>query len=122
MGPKTVVIKRGEYGALLFENGDVFSAPAFPVEGLKDPTGAGDTFAGALLGVLASEDNADTATLRRAVIYGSALASLCVENIGTDGLGSCTRTDIERRFKEFRKLAHFAFEEEIQDFPESPLG
>jgi len=114
MGPRIVIIKRGEYGALLFEQDHVFSAPAFPVHEVHDPTGAGDSFAGALLGYIAAHGNTRANTLRRAVIYGSALASYCVEGIGVDGLLQVTREGVEERFRAFQKLAHFATEEEIR--------
>ncbi len=114
MGPKLVVIKRGEYGALLFDGKEVFSAPAFPVEDVADPTGAGDTFAGGLLGYVAREDKLDTATLRRAVIYGSVLASFSVEGVSVKRLVSVTPTDVATRYAAFAKLAHFATEAELR--------
>ncbi len=115
MGPRIVIIKRGEYGALLFEQDHVFSAPAFPVHDVQDPTGAGDSFAGALLGYIAARGNTRMQTLRRAVIYGSALASYCVEGIGVEGLLSITRDGVEERFAAFQKLAHFATDDELRD-------
>ena len=115
MGPRIVIIKRGEYGALLFEEDHVFSAPAYPVREVRDPTGAGDSFAGALLGYIAAKGNTRANTLRRAVIYGSALASYCVEGIGVDGLLSVTREGLDERFRAFERLAHFATEEEVRD-------
>lgn len=113
MGPRIVIIKRGEYGALLFEEDHVFSAPAYPVREVRDPTGAGDSFAGALVGYIAARGNTRSHTLRRAVIYGSALASYCVEGIGVDGLLSVTREGVEERFHAFQRLAHFATDEEV---------
>ena len=113
MGPRVVVIKRGEYGALLFDGTSVFSAPAYPVEDVLDPTGAGDTFAGGLLGHLAKEDRVDASTLRRAVIYGSVLASFCVEGISVDRLVRVTQPEIAERYGAFARLAHFASDSEI---------
>lgn len=113
MGPRIVVIKRGEYGALLFDGQSVFSAPAFPVEEVLDPTGAGDTFAGGLLGHLAKEDRVDGSTLRRAVIQGSVLASFCVEGISVDRLVSVTPEEIAERYAAFARLAHFATDAEL---------
>jgi sugar/nucleoside kinase (ribokinase family) len=108
LGPDRVVIKRGEYGALLFEPDDVFSAPAYPVEQVQDPTGAGDSFAGGFLGFIARQGAADPATLRRAVVYGSAAASYCVEGIGPHKLAGATLGEIEARYQAFARLAHFA--------------
>jgi sugar/nucleoside kinase (ribokinase family) len=113
MGPKIVVIKRGEYGALLFENDSVFSAPAYPVEDVVDPTGAGDTFAGGMLGLLAAEDRVDAGTLRRAVIFGSVVASYCVEGISVSRLTSVTMSEVKSRYTAFARLAHFATETEL---------
>jgi len=113
MGPKIVVIKRGEYGALLFENDSVFSAPAYPVEDVVDPTGAGDTFAGGMLGLLAAEDRVDASTLRRAVIFGSVVASYCVEGISVSRLTSVTMSEVKSRYTAFARLAHFATETEL---------
>lgn len=114
MGPRIVVIKRGEYGALLFEGGTVFSAPAYPVEDVLDPTGAGDTFAGGMLGFLAREDRLDAQTLRRGVIHGSVLASFCVEGISVDRLLTVKAAEIDERYRAFARLAHFATEEELR--------
>src|SRR5690606_13872776 len=108
MGPRVVVIKRGEYGALLFEGDDIFSAPAYPVEEVLDPTGAGDTFAGGMLGFIAREGSTDRATWRRAVVYGSALASFCVEGVSVDRLRAVTMDEVEERYLAFARLAHFA--------------
>lgn len=114
MGPRIVVIKRGEYGALLFEGTSVFSAPAYPVDKVLDPTGAGDSFAGGMLGYLARRDSQDDETLRRAVVYGSAVASYCVEGVSTKRLIEVTKSDIDGRFRDFARLAHFATDEELE--------
>ena len=114
MGPRIVVIKRGEYGALLFEGTSVFSAPAYPVDKVLDPTGAGDSFAGGMLGYLARRDSQDDETLRRAVVYGSAVASYCVEGVSTKRLIEVTKSDIDSRFRDFARLAHFATDEELE--------
>ena len=107
MGPRIIAIKKGEHGALLFEGDDIFAAPAFPTNEVVDPTGAGDTFAGGLIGYLAGQNSTDNIALRRAVIYGSALASFTVEGIGIDKLVGVTKPEIEARFQQFKKLAHF---------------
>jgi sugar/nucleoside kinase (ribokinase family) len=106
MGPKTAVIKQGEYGAWLFAGEHVFSAPAYLLEAV-DPTGAGDSFAGGFLGYVARAGNVEPATLRQAVIYGSAVASFCVEGIAVDRLLSLTREEIVTRVHDFRKLVDF---------------
>ncbi len=114
MGPRIVVIKRGEYGALLFEGTDVFSAPAYPVDYVQDPTGAGDSFAGGMLGYIARHDRLSQETLRRAVVYGSAVASYCVEGVSTRKLVAVSRADVEERYLEFARLAHFATDDELE--------
>jgi len=108
-----VVIKRGEYGALLFEGDQVFSAPAFPVDMVLDPTGAGDSFAGGMLGFIAREDTVDQATLRRGIVYGSALASYCVEGTSVKKLAKVTKDDVQERYLGFARLAHFATDDEL---------
>ncbi|HJL18300.1 MAG TPA: PfkB family carbohydrate kinase [Sandaracinaceae bacterium LLY-WYZ-13_1] len=113
MGPRIVVIKRGEYGALLFEGDQVFSAPAYPVDLVVDPTGAGDSFAGGMLGFIAREDRVDQSTLRRGIVYGSALASYCVEGTSVKKLQHVTEDQVEERFREFARLAHFATDDEL---------
>ncbi len=113
MGPRIVVIKRGEYGALLFEGTDVFSAPAYPVDKVLDPTGAGDSFAGGMLGYIARQDRTDAATLRRAVVYGSAVASYCVEGVSVKKLVSVTASQVEDRYLDFARLAHFATDDDL---------
>lgn len=106
MGPKTAVIKQGEYGAWLFAGEHVFNAPAYLLEAI-DPTGAGDSFAGGFLGYVARAGNVEPATLRQAVIYGSAVASFCVEGIAVDRLLNLTREEIVTRVHDFRKLVDF---------------
>ena len=113
MGPRLVVIKRGEYGALLFDGESVFSAPAFPIEDVCDPTGAGDTFAGGLLGYLARQDRIDSQSLRRAVIYGSVVASFSVEGVSVDRLVQVTTAEVASRYGAFARLAHFAGDSEL---------
>jgi sugar/nucleoside kinase (ribokinase family) len=107
MGPDTVIIKKGEHGALLFEGAEVFAVPALPLETVADPTGAGDTFAGALLGYVAKQDSIDGATLRRAVVYGSTVASFCVEGVSTHRLVTADSAAVQTRFEQFRKLTGF---------------
>jgi sugar/nucleoside kinase (ribokinase family) len=108
MGPATLVIKRGEHGVLMTRpGGGFFAAPAMPLEEVFDPTGAGDTFAGGFLGYLASCDGVDDASLARAIIYGSTLASFAVEDFSVDRLLRLTRHEVNVRFSEFKKLTHF---------------
>jgi len=107
MGPRVAVIKRGEYGALLFEGDEVFSAPAYPVHRVQDPTGAGDSFAGGMLGYLAQKDSIDHTTMRSAIIYGSACASYCVEGISVEKLATVNRAQVDERYGAFANLARF---------------
>jgi len=107
MGPKYVVIKKGEHGALLFNNGNVFFAPALPLEDVFDPTGAGDTFAGGFIGYLTKTENLSFENLKNAIIYGSNLASFCVEKFGTEKMESLSQTDIKARLKQFKQLTQF---------------
>ena len=107
MGPRIVVVKRGEYGVVLFSEGNVFSTPAYPLEEVRDPTGAGDTFAGGFMGYLAQRDELSETNLRRAVVYGSVMASFAVEDFGLARLLRLTPAEIERRFHEFKHLTHF---------------
>jgi sugar/nucleoside kinase (ribokinase family) len=107
MGPRIVVVKRGEHGATLYSEGTVFSAPGFPLDEVQDPTGAGDTFAGGFMGSLARAGEVSDAALRRAVIYGSVMASFAVEDFGLGRLLQLTQQDIEARFQEFKRLTHF---------------
>jgi sugar/nucleoside kinase (ribokinase family) len=115
MGPKMVVVKRGEYGALLFDDqDDIFSAPAYPVDEVRDPTGAGDSFAGGLVAYLASCNALDPDQLRRAIVYGSAVASFCVEGVAVERLEAISRQHVDQRFERFRRLAHFERPEEVR--------
>ncbi len=107
LGPKYVVIKKGEHGCLLFGEGHVFSAPAYPLEDLHDPTGAGDCFAGAFAGYLASVDRVDAVSLRNAVIYGSVIASFNVESFSLGRLQTLTPRDISQRYEIFRAMSQF---------------
>jgi sugar/nucleoside kinase (ribokinase family) len=106
-GPKTLVVKRGEYGALMIDSKSVFGAPAFPLEEVNDPTGAGDSFAGGFMGYLAACGTPDDSALRRAIVFGSVMASFNVSEFGPGRLGTLTYPEIEARFREFRKLTHF---------------
>jgi sugar/nucleoside kinase (ribokinase family) len=107
MGPCTLVIKRGEHGVTLFSEGGVFSAPAFPLDEVHDPTGAGDSFAGGFMGYLAKAGEISDGQLRRAVIYGSVMASYAVEEFGLSRLLRLTSGEIETRYREFKNLTHF---------------
>ena len=104
MGPKMLVIKKGEHGALLFHEGSTFFAPAYPLEEVRDPTGAGDTFAGGFFGYIAKTGKTDAQTMRRAVLYGSALASFCVEKFGPERLKDLTMREVDDRVKAFQDL------------------
>jgi sugar/nucleoside kinase (ribokinase family) len=107
MGPRTLVVKKGEHGVLMFGEEGCFAAPALPLAAVFDPTGAGDTFAGGFLGYLASAGPAGDAALRRAVIVGSTLASFCVEAFSLDRLLTLTRPEIDERYRAFEKLTRF---------------
>jgi sugar/nucleoside kinase (ribokinase family) len=108
MGPQRVVIKRGEYGALLFEQDHIFACPAFPLAEVFDPTGAGDTFAGGFMGTLATSSGVlDRVLLRRAMVMGSVMASFTVEKFSLERLRDVSRPEIHTRFAEFRTLTHF---------------
>ena len=105
MGPQTLIIKKGEHGALLFgENNQIFFCPALPLESVFDPTGAGDTFAGGFIGFLASVGRTDFEAMKSAIIYGSAMASFCVEEFGTAKLASITKADLDARLDQFKSL------------------
>jgi sugar/nucleoside kinase (ribokinase family) len=106
-GPKSLVIKRGEYGALMIKNGDWFAAPALPLEVVRDPTGAGDCFAGGFVGYLANTMNFDDASVRKAMILGSVMASFNVEAFSLNRLRTLTYAEIEARYRAFRRLAQF---------------
>jgi len=107
MGPKYLIIKKGEHGALLFHNEKVFFAPALPLEEVFDPTGAGDTFAGGFMGYIASTDDTSFENMKRAIIHGSAMASFCVEKFGTEKLLAITKEEVEKRIEQFVALASF---------------
>ncbi|MBW2476324.1 MAG: sugar kinase [Deltaproteobacteria bacterium] len=107
MGPSTLVVKRGEYGVLVFSEQGVFSAPAYPLEEVFDPTGAGDTFAGGFVGYLASTDNLSDSSIRKATVFGSVMASFTVEDFSLNRLRDLTWTEIEARFRKFQALTQF---------------
>jgi sugar/nucleoside kinase (ribokinase family) len=113
MGPKYLIIKKGEHGALLFYNDKVFFAPALPLEEVFDPTGAGDTFAGGFIGYLAATDDISFENMKRAIIAGSALASFCVEKFGTERLTEISKLDVEKRIEQFVALTDFSAVERI---------
>jgi len=107
MGPRTLLIKRGEYGVLLFSPNSIFAVPAYPLEEVFDPTGAGDSFAGGFLGYLARANDLSEASLRKAIVYGSVVASFVVEDFSLRRLRTLTRDDIERRYRQFVSLTEF---------------
>jgi len=107
MGPKYLIIKKGEHGALLFNNEEVFFAPALPLEEVFDPTGAGDSFAGGFIGYLAKTNDISFENMKRAVINGSAMASFCVEKFGTQKLTEINQNDVDARINEFVNLVQF---------------
>ena len=107
LGPRTIVIKRGEYGVMMITKDVVFAAPAYPLENVFDPTGAGDTFAGGFLGYLASRREHNDREMRRAIIFGSVLASFTVEKFSLDRLREITLAEIQERYRDFRALTHF---------------
>ena len=107
MGPRYLVIKKGEHGALLFEGDNMFYAPALPLAQVFDPTGAGDTFAGGFIGYLAQTDKVNFANMKRAIIYGSALASFCVEEFSINRLKGLKKSEVNARVKQFVKLTKF---------------
>ena len=110
MGPKYVVIKKGEHGALLFHNREVFFAPALPLEDVFDPTGAGDTFAGGFSGFIAQSENISFGNMKNAIIYGSNLASFCVEKFGTERMKTLTKAEVAIRLQQFKSLTQFDIE------------
>lgn len=111
MGPQYLIIKKGEHGALLFGEGQVFSAPALPLADVFDPTGAGDSFAGGFIGYLAKLQSINFANMKNAIIFGSALASFCVEKFGTERLQNLSNEEISNRIQEFVKLSKFEISE-----------
>ena len=111
MGPQIVIIKKGEHGALLFHEENMFFAPALPLEDVFDPTGAGDTFAGGFMGYIAATDDFSFENMKRAIIAGSALASFCVEKFGTQRLLELTKEELNARVKQFVTLGNFEMKE-----------
>jgi sugar/nucleoside kinase (ribokinase family) len=111
MGPQIVIIKKGEHGALLFHEENMFFAPALPLEDVFDPTGAGDTFAGGFMGYIAATDDFSFENMKRAIIAGSALASFCVEKFGTQRLLELTKVELNARVKQFVTLGNFEMKE-----------
>ena len=107
MGPKCVIVKKGEHGALLFHGNQVFYAPALPLEEVFDPTGAGDTFAGGFIGYIASTGDTSFENMKRAVIHGSAMASFCVEKFGLERIEGLSEGEIDERIQEFINLVQF---------------
>lgn len=107
LGPEHVIIKKGEHGAILSTDGDLFVTPAYPLLKVVDPTGAGDTFLGGLIGFLASTNGKIHENLRKAIVYGSVTASFCCEGFGVSRLTKITRKDIENRYQEFRRITSF---------------
>ncbi len=106
-GPKQIVIKKGEHGAMLFEDGEFFTVPAFPVEKVKDPTGAGDTFAGGFAGYLSQIDQIDFKGMKLAVVNGTVMASFCVEGFGTSDMENLDKETVNNRLKEFKKYTRY---------------
>ncbi len=104
LGPRTVVVKRGEYGAVMVSNGQFFFVPAYPLESVFDPTGAGDAFAGGFMGYIAAQGVVDQATVRRAIVYGSVMASFTVEDFSLNRLARLSMAEVERRYAGFQEL------------------
>ncbi|WP_429884454.1 PfkB family carbohydrate kinase [Geoalkalibacter halelectricus] len=107
MGPRTLVVKRGEYGVVMFRDESIFAAPAYPLEAVFDPTGAGDTFAGGFMGYLAATEDLSEANLRQAIVFGSVMASFTVEQFSLDRLRTLELEEIRSRFRRFKQLTHF---------------
>jgi sugar/nucleoside kinase (ribokinase family) len=107
MGPRMLITTRGSHGVMLFNEEGIFAAPAFPLEDESDPTGAGDSFAGGFFGHLAAAGKSDDHTLRQAIVYGSVMGSFSVEDFGTKRMERLTRTEIEERYRAFKRLTHF---------------
>jgi sugar/nucleoside kinase (ribokinase family) len=118
-GPKALIVKRGEYGAALFARDSYFAIPAYPLESVFDPTGAGDSFAGGFMGYLSSQSKLDEAAMRRAMIFGSVMASFNVEEFGTARIQRLTQDEINDRFRAFKQMTHF---EEIPFERSMPVG
>jgi fructose-1-phosphate kinase PfkB-like protein len=110
-GPKRIVVKKGEHGALLFDDGDIFFVPGYPLEEVFDPTGAGDAFAGGFLGALSDGGGFSRARLRRAMVMGSVTGSLAVEEFSVGRLATATRDEVAARAREFRRMTHFELDE-----------
>ena len=110
MGPKYVVIKKGEHGALLFHKGQIFFAPALPLEEVFDPTGAGDTFAGGFSGYLAKTEDLSFENMKKAIIHASNLASFSVEKFGTERMQKLSEEEVQKRLKQFKELTQFEIE------------
>jgi sugar/nucleoside kinase (ribokinase family) len=110
MGPRYLIIKKGEHGALLFHEDNVFFAPALPLEEVFDPTGAGDTFAGGFIGHIAKTKDISFDNMKSAIIVGSAMASFCVEKFGTTRLREIRRQEIDARIQQFKDLVNFEIE------------
>jgi sugar/nucleoside kinase (ribokinase family) len=106
-GPRALIVKRGEYGAALFSADSYFAIPAYPLESVFDPTGAGDTFAGGFMGYLASQPQLNDEAMRRAMIFGSVMASFNVEEFGTERVRRLTHNEINERFRAFKRMTHF---------------
>ena len=107
MGPKTLVVKRGEYGVLCFRENERFASVSYPLETIVDPTGAGDSFAGGLMGYLAATNSMSDEVMRQAIIFGSVMGSFCVEDIGTRRVQRLDQAEIFERYKEFKELTEF---------------
>jgi sugar/nucleoside kinase (ribokinase family) len=105
MGPQILIVKRGEYGALMFSKGEIFWAPSYPLEDIVDPTGAGDTFAGGFMGYISGDDSSSSG-FKRAVVYGSVVASFTVEDFSVNRLTDLRKEEIETRFSAFLKLSN----------------
>lgn len=114
LGVKTLIVKRGEYGVLMFTDSSVFAAPAFPLENVFDPTGAGDTFAGGFMGYLANTGDLSEAGIRQAIIFGSVMASFTVEDFSLNRMKSLTYRQIEERYRDFKAMTHFEGLPEIE--------
>lgn len=107
LGPKIVLVKKGEHGCMLFQDGEIFAVPAFPLSEISDPTGAGDAFAGGFMGIISQTDSTDFATLKKAAVHGNVVASYTCEKFGPDKLAEIGMAEIESRYEEFRKLVSF---------------